>query len=121
MRVLPFLGAWPAWQAHLVAELQRLAAQQDGGTPLLVHHPVEGTLPQRYLAHLASLGGASCLALTYPAADGVEQPPPPPGPALPLALAASRLTDGLGDWLGPPLLARPHCRRALLELLAELP
>lgn len=121
VRVLPFLGAWPAWQAHLAAELQRLAAQQEGARPLLVHHPVEGSLPQRYLAHLASHCGARCLAVPYPAADGAQLPPLPEAPALPLALAASRLTDGLGAWLGAPLLARPHCRRALRELLVELP
>jgi sirohydrochlorin ferrochelatase len=123
VRRLPFLGAWPAWQAALVEEVNRLAAPTEAATPLLVHHPVEGSLPPRYLSHLASLCGARCLALPYPSAsaEGGGAPPPPPEPALPLALAASRLTDGFAAWLGPPLLARARCRQALLELLVALP
>lgn len=121
VRVLPFLGAWPAWQASLAMEVRRLADQQGGARPLLVHHPVDGSLPQRYLNHLASLCGVRCLALPYATGDGEGQAPLPPVTALPLALAASRLTDRHGSWLGPPLLARPDCRRALLELLVDLP
>ncbi len=121
VRVLPFLGAWPAWQASLAEEVKRLAGQRQGAAPLLVHHPVEGPLPQRYLAHLATTCDARCLAVPYATAeegDGLMWPPPP---ALPLALAASRLTDRLGAWLGPPLLARPHCGQALVDLLVALP
>jgi hypothetical protein len=121
VRRLPFLGAWPAWQAALVEEMLRLPLPTNGGTPLLVHHPVEGSLPQRYLAYLASLCGARCLAVPSPAWEGSEAGPCPQEPALPLALASCRLTDGLGAWLGPPLLARPHCRQALLDLLVALP
>ena len=51
----------------------------------------------------------------------MEAVPWPGEPALPLTLAASRLTDGLGSWLGPSLLARPQCGQALLELLVALP
>ncbi|MEX0589064.1 MAG: CbiX/SirB N-terminal domain-containing protein, partial [Cyanobium sp.] len=40
---LPFLGAWPAWQRALAEELTGLGAQ-----PLLLHHPLEGPLAQRY-------------------------------------------------------------------------
>ena len=45
VRVLPFLGAWPAWQVSLAEEVKRLGAAKEGATPLLVHHPVEGSLP----------------------------------------------------------------------------
>jgi len=121
VRRLPFLGAWPAWQAALVELVKRLPAPTEPATPLLVHHPVEGTLHQRYLSHLASLCGARCLALPYPSAEVGGAPPPLKVPALPLALASCRLTDGFGAWLGTPLLARPQCRQALLELLVALP
>ncbi|MEB3325224.1 MAG: CbiX/SirB N-terminal domain-containing protein [Cyanobacteriota bacterium] len=121
VRVLPFLGAWPAWQASLAEEVRRLGASKGGASPLLVHHPVEGPLPQRYLTHLATVCGARCLAVPYPAAEAGGQPPEPLMPALPLALAASRLTDRFGDWLGSPLLARPELRTGLLQLLVGLP
>ncbi|MFM9089325.1 MAG: DNA mismatch repair protein MutS, partial [Cyanobium sp.] len=121
VRRLPFLGAWPAWQGALVEEVNRLPAPTKAATPLLVHHPVEGSLPQRYLSHLASLCGARCLALPYPSAEGGGAPPPPQEPALPLALASCRLTDGFAAWLGAPLLGRRQCRQALLELLVALP
>jgi hypothetical protein len=123
VRALPFLGAWPAWQRVLAAEVNQLelAGAHGAARPLLVHHPVEGSLPQRYLAHLASFCGARCLAVPYADAEGVEAVPWPGEPALPLTLAASRLTDGLGSWLGPSLLARPQCGQSLLELLVALP
>lgn len=121
LRVLPFLGAWPAWQRVLAAEVEQLAGRGGAARPLLVHHPVEGSLPLRYLAHLATFCGARCLAVPYAHAEGVEGVPWSGEPALPLALAASRLTDGLGSWLGPPLLGRPHCSQALLNLLVALP
>lgn len=121
VRRMPFLGAWPGWQAALVEEVLRLPVPTNAATPLLVHHPVEGPLPQRYLAHLASLCGARCLAVPSPAGEGSEAGSWSRGAALPLALASCRLTDGFGAWLGPPLLARPHCRQALLDLLVALP
>ncbi|MFN9631693.1 MAG: CbiX/SirB N-terminal domain-containing protein [Cyanobacteriota bacterium] len=113
-RVLPFLGAWPAWQATLVAEVQRLAGPGEA-RPRLLHHPVDGPLPQRYLTHLASRCGAPCHPL--PAAGHA----PLPGPALPLVLAASRLSEGLPGDLAIPLLGRPRVRERLLQLLEELP
>lgn len=114
VRVLPFLGAWPAWQEILAAEARRLAGLGEGRAPLLLHHPVDGPLPRRYLTHLACRCGARCLPLVAPDAGAGE-------PALPLALAASRLTDGREAGLGRPLLSRPAVRQALLELLEELP
>jgi hypothetical protein len=121
VRVFPFLGGWPAWQRILAAEVERLAGGRGAASPLLVHHPVEGSLAQRYLAHLASFCGARCLAVPYADAERLESLPGSGEPALPLALAASRLTDGLGSWLGPSLLARPQCGQALLDLLVALP
>ena len=117
VRALPFLGAWPAWQASLAIEVRRLAARGSDAIPLLVHHPVEGLLPQRYLAHLSSFCGARCLAF----ASSSALSPALAEPALPLALASSRLTDAQGTWLGPPLLARPKLRAVLLQLLEDLP
>jgi sirohydrochlorin ferrochelatase len=120
MRALPFLGAWPAWQALLAAEVERLAAGVDGLSPLLVHHPVDGPLPRRYMRHLLSLCGARGLPFA-PGLDGGRALERLSAPALPLALATSRLTDGLGDGLGVPLLARPVVRAGLARLLEDLP
>jgi len=121
VRMLPFLGAWPAWQTILMAEVKRLSTPGEGAQPLLLHHPVEGSLSQRYLIHLASLTGARCLPLDPNIAGAVEPPFLPPGPALPLVLAANRLSEGLGPELGAPLLARSNVRQELLQLLEELP
>jgi hypothetical protein len=121
VRMLPFLGAWPAWQTILMAEVKRLSIPGEGAQPLLLHHPVEGSLSQRYLIHLASLTGAHCLPLDPNIAGAVEPPFLPPGPALPLVLAANRLSEGLGPELGAPLLARSNVRQELLQLLEELP
>jgi hypothetical protein len=41
--------------------------------------------------------------------------------ALPLALAANRLTEARGRLCGPPLLARERCRSVLLNALEALP
>jgi hypothetical protein len=120
VRALPFLGAWPAWQALLAAEVERLAAGAEGLEPLLVHHPVEGPLPRRYMRHLLSRCGARGLPFA-PAPDGDSALQHLSAPALPLALATSRLTDGLGDGLGIPLLARPEVRAGLARLLEDLP
>jgi sirohydrochlorin ferrochelatase len=120
VRALPFLGAWPAWQDILVTEVEHLAASADGSRPLLVHHPVEGSLARRYLHHLLARCGAPGLPLAPDRADGGALPHPSP-PVLPLALAASRLTEGLGEGPGVPLLARPRVRAGLLQLLEDLP
>lgn len=121
VRVLPFLGAWPAWQALLREEIQRLAAQGEPGPPLLLHHPVEGSLSRRYLAHLAKYCDARCRPLTSAGPEAGETPALAPGPVLPLVLATSRLNEGLGAGLDTPLLARPAMRQGLLQLLEELP
>jgi hypothetical protein len=41
-------------------------------------------------------------------------------PALPLALAANRLTDLLAERVGLPLLQRPRFRQLLLDRLGAL-
>lgn len=112
----PFLGAWPSWQQALKRELQRL-----GPAPRLLHHPLEGPLAGRYLAHLARVCGARCQAAPYSAEDLAELQLTLAAPALPLVLAANRLTDQLGDRVGPPLLQRSGLRALLLDQLEALP
>lgn len=120
VRVLPFLGAWPAWQAILREEVRRLAPRGEAGPPLLLHHPVEGSLSERYLTHLAHLCDARCHPLTRPGPETADTRWAPREPALPLVLASSRLSEGLRPDLAP-LLARPAVRLGLLQLLEELP
>ena len=130
VRRLPFLGAWPAWQGALAAELAALAdiatsAGQPPAPPLLLHHPLEGHLAPRYLEHLQRRLGCRCLAAPYSSADFEEPALAIDGPVLPLALAANRLTERLEPRLGhaqaAPLLERPRLRLLLLEQLAALP
>jgi hypothetical protein len=113
VRRLPFLGAWPAWQRALVEEAE--------GLRCLVHHPVEGDLPRRYLGHLSRITGAACVPSPYSAEDLEELTLAIRTGALPLALAANRLTDSLPALLGPPLLQRPRFRQLLREQLGALP
>ena len=115
VRRLPFLGAWPIWQRALAAELALLPQ------PLLLHHPLEGEVAPRYLATLERRTGARCLATPYSAEHLAELQLTLTVPALPLALAANRLTDSLAARVGPPLLERPRFRQLLLEELEALP
>jgi hypothetical protein len=130
VRRLPFLGAWPAWQSALAAELAALdesaaSAGRVPATPLLLHHPLEGPLAPRYLEHLQRRLGCRCLAAPYSSTDPEEPALAIDGPVLPLALAANRLTERLEPRLGraqaAPLLERPRLRQLLLEQLAALP
>jgi hypothetical protein len=89
--------------------------------PVLLHHPLEGPLARRYLRHLSRRSGARCLAAPYSSAVNEEPPLAIDGPALPLALAANRLTEAQGGRFGPPLLERERCRTALLNALEILP
>ena len=118
VRRLPFLGAWPVWQQALAAEL---AAMGQGPPPLLLHHPLEDGLGARYLAHLQSVTRARFLPTPYTAADLREIKLAIHPRALPLTLAANRLTESLPDQLGAPLLARPRFRRLLVRELEALP
>ncbi|MCX5947410.1 MAG: hypothetical protein NTY67_04245 [Cyanobacteria bacterium] len=130
VRRLPFLGAWPAWQSALAAELAALADSSVSGgrvkaPPLLLHHPLEGPLALRYLEHLQRRLGCRCLAAPYSSADSEEPALAIDGPVLPLSLAANRLTERLEPRLGraqaAPLLERPRLRQLLLEHLVALP
>ncbi len=125
LRRLPFLGAWPAWQGVLAAELAALKALAEASAPAngpwLLHHPLEGPLGAAFLAHLEAVTGGRCRATPYSAPNHEDAPLPLPGPALPLALAANRLTDALPSPLGVPLLQRPRFRAGLLEALMALP
>lgn len=130
LRRLPFLGSWPLWQQALAAELQALVAVADPApVPLLLHHPLQGALAERFLALLARRCGALCCPAAFEDAAALpwrEEGAAGPDPVvLPLALAANRLTDGLvavAPQLAPgPLLARPRLRQVLLEALEALP
>ena len=118
VRRLPFLGAWPVWQRALAEELATLAGDT---APLLLHHPLADGLGARYLAHLQSVTGARLLPTPYTAADLREINLAIHPRALPLTLAANRLTDSLPAPLGVPLLARPRFRELLLRELEALP
>ena len=146
VRRLPFLGAWPCWQRALAAELAELRERaalaagvgldfqtpaQSPPQPLLLHHPLEGTLARRFLAHLEACTGARCMPASYSDPNGegllsslIPAPiagAPAPPPLLPLALAANRLTDSLASLVGPPLLQRPRFSQLLLAELEALP
>lgn len=123
VRRLPFVGAWPAWQQALRDEL---AVLHQGGNsavvgPLLLHHPLEGTQGARYLRHLAQVTGAQCQPTPYSAEQLEALALTLDAPALPLALAANRLTDRLGSRVGAPLLQRTRFRQVLLQRLEALP
>ena len=119
----PFLGAWPQWQDALANELAGLGWQesQPAARPLLLHHPLEGPLAARYLTTLERRTGAHCVATPYSADHLAELKLTLAVPALPLALAANRLTDQLAEQVGPPLLQRSALRQLLLAELEALP
>ena len=119
----PFLGAWPQWQGALANELAKLGLQdcQPAARPLLLHHPLEGPLAARYLTTLERRTGAHCVATPYSADHLAELKLTLVAPALPLALAANRLTDQLAEQVGPPLLQRSALRQLLLAELEALP
>ncbi len=131
LRRLPFLGAWPAWQRALAAELAALAdpaASGEGSAarpPLLLHHPLESRLAPRYLEYLQRRLGCRCLAAPYSSQHSAALALAIDGPVLPLALAANRLTERLEPQLGrlqaAPLLERPRLRQLLVDQLAALP
>lgn len=119
IRRVPFVGAWPVWQRALAAELDQ------GGEPVLLHHPLQGAVPQRYLHHLAAVTGSTLMPASYSdfnsTSDLAARHRDHRGPVLALALAANRLTDGLGPLVGAPLLQRPRFYRVLIEQLVALP
>jgi hypothetical protein len=119
----PFVGAWPCWQQALRRELQALeaAAAPGQGRPLLLHHPLASPLAERYLALLERATGCRTLATPYSAPEPEDPPLRFAAPALPLVLAANRLTERLGSTVGAPLLQRPALRAVLLDVLEALP
>jgi hypothetical protein len=96
-----------------------------------LHHPLASPLAERYLALLERATGCRTLATPYSAPEPEDPPLRFAAPALPLVLAANRLTerlggtglDGtvLGDTVGLPLLQRPALRAVLLDALEALP
>lgn len=123
LRRLPFVGAWPQWIAALRAEAQALGRSDEGSPepPVLLHHPLEGPLAQRYLGTLAARSGFCCRPTPYSAEHLAELRLTLHAPALPLALAANRLTDELMAVVGAPLLQRPRFRDCLLQVLEAQP
>jgi len=123
VRRLPFLGAWPPWQRALAEEVAEAVARTKvkGVGPRLLHHPLEGPLAARFLVHLQAITQAECHPTPYSSTNAEESILAISGPCLPLALAANRLTDSLGDRLGAPLLARARCRHVVLQQLEALP
>ncbi len=122
LRRLPFLGAWPSWQGAIADELAELAASHSPDSPpLLLHHPLAPGVADRYLAHLERRCSASCQAAPYTATDLEDLTLAIRGAALPLALAANRLTESLPAALGAPLLQRPRFQALLLDQLEALP
>ena len=111
----------PSTNAVLV-ELAGLGPRDSQGSavPLLLHHPLEGPLAGRYLATLERRTGCRCLATPYSAEHLAELQLTLSAPALPLVLAANRLTDQLADQVGPPLLQRPLLHQLLLSELEAL-
>ena len=132
LRRLPFLGAWPAWQAAMADAFRsrREAIRRPG---LWLHHPLEGNLAQRFLGHLGQVLDAPALSAPYsdPMAslttehNGLV--------VLPLTLAANRLSEALAQvWsqparypdrpqVLPPLLQWPELQSMLLDTLTLLP
>lgn len=117
----PFLGAWPAWQQALRRELQDLSGAGEPGQPLLLHHPLASPLAQRYLAVLEQVTGGRTLATPYSAPHSETPILSFAASALPLVLAANRLSERPGSKVGVPLLQRPALRAALLDALEALP
>ena len=123
IRRLPFVGAWPLWQQALAAEAAQLStgSMVGGSRPDLLHHPLEGALASRFLEHLAQVSGTHLRATPYSSQHLADLQLTLSAPALPLALAANRLTDALAALVGPPLLQRPRFRQLLLAELEALP
>lgn len=108
-----------------VDRLRALACQRVAGAPvpplLLSHHPLASPLAERYLAQLETATGGRTLATPYSAPASDDPTLSFAAPALPLVLAANRLTERLGGTVGVPLLQRPALRTVLLNALEALP
>jgi len=128
-----FLGAWPAWQQVLAAQLRQVA----GGRPCCwLHHPLDGELAHRYVALLSHVLGYPGVSAPYSAAmDQLGPVAANSSVVQPLTLAANRLTESLEAsvmsepetgsnrrvQLLPPLLQQLEVREFLLTSLGALP
>lgn len=126
LRRRPFLGAWPSWQQLLA---QVLPHHAQGRSWLWLHHPLQGTLAERYLAHLGRiLGQPGCPSDGADAAISALADDERPLLLAPLSLAANRFTESLrmersapSEAVLPPLLDLPAVREFLLSQLEALP
>ena len=126
VRRLPFLGAWPRWQRLLA----NLWAERAGERPLVwLHHPLQGALSARYLAHLSAVLGYRGMAAAYNDPHAVLAGQlQPPALLAPLTLAPNRLSESLNMGARaasaevlPPLLDLLPVRDFLLTQLEALP
>jgi sirohydrochlorin ferrochelatase len=128
-----FLGAWPAWQQVLAAQLRQVA---DGKPCCWLHHPLDGELAKRYVALLSQVLGCPGVSAPYSAAMDQLGPVAANSTVVqPLTLAANRLTESLeASLMGepengcdrqvqllPPLLQQLEVREFLLASLGALP
>ncbi len=128
-----FLGAWPAWQQLLAAQLRQVAG---GRSCCWLHHPLDGELAHRYVALLGQVLGCPGVSAPYSAAmDQLGPVAANSAVVQPLTLAANRLTESLEAsamrepenrcdgrvQLLPPLLQQPEVREFLLSSLGALP
>ena len=128
-----FLGAWPAWQQLLAAQLRQVAG---GRSCCWLHHPLDGELPKRYVVLLTQVLGYPGVSAPYSAAMDQLGPVAANSTVVqPLTLAANRLTEsleasvmsepGTGSnrriQLLPPLLQQLEVREFLLTSLEALP
>ena len=133
LRRRSFLGAWPAWQQLLAAQLRQVA----GGRPCCwLHHPLDGELAHRYVALLSQVLGYPGVSAPYSAVMDQLGPVAANSTVVqPLTLAANRLTESLEAsvvrepekgcdgrvQLLPPLLQQLEVREFLLTSLGALP
>ena len=128
-----FLGAWPAWQQLLAAQLRQVAG---GRSCCWLHHPLDGELPKRYVVLLTQVLGYPGVSAPYSAAMDQLGPVAAPSTVVqPLTLAANRLTESLEASVSseqetgpngrvqllPPLLQQLEVREFLLTSLGALP
>lgn len=126
VRRRPFLGAWPGWQRLLAEQLDAAAGAR---TLAWLHHPLQGPLSERFLAHLAGVFGRRGAAVAYQAEPETLAALSDAASVLaPLTLAPNRLSESL-SMVGPapavevlpPLLDLPAVREFLLASLEALP
>ena len=120
VKVMPFLGSWPAWIRHL----RTLA--QDLDAVAVVHHPLRPGLADRYLSALSldiDRPLISADRLTGDFHSSQSGTTNHHGPFLALALAPNRMTAQLGATYDgtAALLDHPASRQHLFNLLTRLP